>query len=391
MASQILVDDEPSSEVDGVTFSTEPSVIVEDVGNNPIEGDTVTVAIDGSDGTLLGVLTATTDVDGEADFPGLSIVGPVEDYDLSFTDGAAQSFTDSFSLTVGAASQIIVIAEPSSEVDGIAFSTQPEVIVEDVGNNPIDNSTVTVAIDGSDGSLGGPLTATTGVNGEADFTGLSITGPVEDYDLSFTDGAASNTTDSFSLTIGVASQIIVIAEPSSEVDGVTFSTEPSVIVEDVGNNPIEGDTVTVAIDGSDGSLGGPLTATTGVNGEADFTGLSITGPVEAYDLSLTDGAASNTTDDFSLTIGAASQLVFTTQPAGAQPGRRFLNAARGHGRRRRWQYGNERFVNSHVGHHEPDANVGGSGHAFWMQRHGDCGRGDLYRLHDRRGWRGVLP
>ncbi len=68
MASQILVDDEPSSEVDGVTFSTEPSVIVEDVGNNPIEGDTVTVAIDGSDGTLLGVLTATTDVDGEADF-----------------------------------------------------------------------------------------------------------------------------------------------------------------------------------------------------------------------------------------------------------------------------------------------------------------------------------
>jgi len=97
-------------------------------------------------------------------------------------------------------------------------------------------------------------------------------------------------------------------------------------VEDSGGNLVTSNAsaVTLAIASQPGSgatlscTANPVTASAGV---ASFAGCEIVGKAGSYTLKATDGTlTSATTSTFSVTVGAAAKVVFTTQPNGGASG-----------------------------------------------------------------------
>jgi hypothetical protein len=94
----------------------------------------------------------------------------------------------------------------------------------------------------------------------------------------------------------------------------------SVAVEDAAGNLVTTDksTVTLALATGPGTLGGTTTATVS-NSLATFGNLLIQ-KAGTYTLSATDGSLSNATSaSFTISPGAASQLVFSQQPTNVTP------------------------------------------------------------------------
>src|SRR5208283_5221657 len=102
--------------------------------------------------------------------------------------------------------------------------------------------------------------------------------------------------------------------------------QPVVTVEDASGNTVTSSaaSITLAIatqPGSGAALActtNPLAASSGV---ASFAGCKITGKAGSYTLSATSaGLTSATTNSFTITFGAATQLAVTTQPNGGANG-----------------------------------------------------------------------
>ncbi len=281
-ATTVAINTQPTGAVDGVALTGQPVVTVTDTNGDPVDGVLVTATITSGTGTgALASATATTGVNGQATFSGLKVTGTLGTYILTFTSGSAFLAASSFTLTIGAASIVTVSTQPSGAATGTAMSGPPVILVTDVGGNPIDGDLVTATIESGAGSITAGATATTGSNGDATFTGLTITGTAGTYELTFTesDGAASGNSGTFSLATGVATTLTVDTEPTGAVDGVALTGQPVVTVVDAETNPIDGDTVTATITGGtgDGFISAGGTAITGSNGEATFSGLTITG------------------------------------------------------------------------------------------------------------------
>ena len=102
-----------------------------------------------------------------------------------------------------------------------------------------------------------------------------------------------------------------------------------VTVQDAGGNTVAGasNNVTVAIGNnpSGGTLSGTLTAAA-VNGVATFSTLSINRSGTGYTLTgSAAGLTGATSNAFNITVGGASRLAFTTQPANAAGGATMAN------------------------------------------------------------------
>ncbi len=331
-ASQLTITTQPSDSVQsGTTFPRQPAVQLRDASGNPVAqaGVTVTAAIATGGGTLGGTTTATTNASGVATFTNLSITGAVGDRTLSFSAAGLTGATSStVSVTAGAAAQLAVTTQPSATVQsGVAFPQQPVVQLRDAAGNPVAQAgvTVTAAIASGGGTLGGTTTATTDATGAATFTDLSITGTVGDRTLSFSaSGLTGATSNTISVTAGAATQLGITTQPSDSVQsGIAFPRQPVVQLRDASGNPVSqaGVTVTAAIASGAGTLGGTTTATTNASGVATFTDLSITGLVGDRTLSFSaSGLTGATSATVSVTAGAASQLVITTQPSDSVQG-----------------------------------------------------------------------
>ena len=127
-------------------------------------------------------------------------------YTLKATDGSLTSATSaSFSVTVGAAAQLVFTTEPGGGYSGLAWSTQPKVSVEDSGGNVVTTnaSAVTLGIasqPGSGASLSCSANPVTAAKGVASFAGCKITGKAGSYTVKAADGSLTPaTSSSFSL------------------------------------------------------------------------------------------------------------------------------------------------------------------------------------------------
>ena len=167
-----------------------------------------------------------------------------------------------------------------------------------------------------------PKTAAAGV---ATFAGCKITGKAGSYTLSASaTGLSGATSNSFTLTAGPASQLAFSTQPGGGANGATWATQPAVSIEDASGNVTNGGSnITLAIATQPGS-GASLTCSSnpqGANaGVATFTGCQITGKAGTYTLSATGAGFSTTSTPFSITVGAAAQLAFSTQPGGGANG-----------------------------------------------------------------------
>jgi len=235
-------------------------------------------------------------------------------YSLQFTAGALSATSNSFTLTAGTATQLSITTQPPASIgSGQAFA--PVVLVQDASNNPVPGISVTVSFASGTGSFSGTTTRTTDGAGHATFTGLAVNGTAgPGYSLRFAAGALSATSNSFTLTAGAATQLSITTQPPASIgSGQAFA--PLVLVRDAGNNPVPGISVTVSFASGTGSFSGTTTRTTDGAGNATFTGLAVNGTAgPGYSLQFTAGALSATSNSFTLTAGAATQLSITTQP-----------------------------------------------------------------------------
>ena len=327
-ATQLTLTIQPSATAQsGVAFGQQPAVQLRDGFGNPVAqaGVTVTAAIASGGGALGGTATATTDASGVATFTDLSIAGTVGNRTLSFAaTGLTGATSNTIILTAGAPAQLAIVTQPSATAqNGATFDQQPVIQLQDIGGNPVAQAgiTVTVAI-ASGGTLGGTTTAMTDPNGQATFTNLSITGTIGDYTLTFSASGLTNaTSDTIAIIAGAPAQLGIVTQPSATAQaGVAFAQQPVIEVQDASGNAVTqaGMVVTAAIASGGGTLGGILTATTGVSGQATFTDLSIGGTVGDRTLSFASGGLTGATSGtITLTAGPAAALAFSVQPSDA--------------------------------------------------------------------------
>jgi len=337
VASQMAITTQPSTAAQsGVAFAQQPALQLQDASGNAVSqsGIVVTAGIATGGGTLGGTLTATTNGSGVATFTNLAISGTIGDRTLTFTStGLTSATSGTVTISAGAASQLAITTQPSTAAQsGVAFAQQPALQLEDASGNAVSQSgtVVTAAIGTGGGLLGGTLTATTNTNGVATFTNLMITGTVGARTLSFTaTGVTSATSGTVTITAGAATQLAITTQPSTTAQsGVAFGQQPALQLKDASGNAVSqsGTVVTVAIATGGGALGGTLTATTNTSGVATFTNIMITGTIGARTLTFTaTGLTSATSGTVTISAGAASQMVITTQPpTAAQSGVAFI-------------------------------------------------------------------
>ncbi len=233
----------------------------------------------------------------------------------------------------GPASKLVFSSQPGGASGGTAFSTQPVVTVEDAAGDPVttDNSTVTIGITSGTPTSGGPgVLSTCTSTGENDgvftFAGCTINTAGTGYKLTATDGQlASATSAPFAVGTGPPTHIAFTTEPDNAIGGGAFVAQPRLTIEDAGGNTVTTDTHGIALainSGPGGTLSGCSATNTG--GVVSFSGCSIN-TAGTYTLRATDAGdgVTTTSSSFDVGTGVPSQVVFTSEPAGAAGGSAF--------------------------------------------------------------------
>ena len=263
---------------------------------------------------------------GEATFNDISIDKIGSGYTLDATaTGLTMATSASFDITVGAPAQLVYSVEPTNAVSTVAVSPAIKIQVQDAGGNLVTTATdsITLAINNNPGSgtLSGTFTVAA-VSGEATFNDISIDKIGSGYTLDATaSGLSTATSASFDITLGAAAQLVYSVGPTNAVSTVAISPAIKVQVQDAGGNlvPTATDSITLAINNnpSSGTLSGTLTVSA-VSGEATFNDISIDKIGIGYTLDATaSGLTTPTSASFDITVGSATQLVYSVEPTNA--------------------------------------------------------------------------
>ena len=334
---------------EGTPFTKSPIVKVEDGSGNTLTGDTGSVTLQIASGPAGGVLSCSNPgfptiaaVAGVATFTNCQITGTAAagTYTLIATrTGITQTPASSaIVINVGAATKLAFSTQPVGNVlEDTDFSTSPVVAVQDAYGNVVTSDTGNVTLAISNGPVGGSLSCTNpafptaaAVGGFATFTGCQISGSeaAGTYTLAATRSGLTSTGDSAGVVINVdaPSQLVFTAQPAGGVgEGVAFGTSPVVAVQDPDGNLVTSDVGVVTLAIATGPGAGVLSCSSGttvaaVAGVATFTGCQITGTAAAgtYTLVATRSGLPSTgsSNNVVITVGAATRLAFTTQPAG---------------------------------------------------------------------------
>ncbi len=228
--------------------------------------------------------------------------------------------------------KLIFITQPvSGSVDSI-LNPQPVVEIQDGGGIPIttdpnDSVTETVSLAFTVGTneegavLNGTSTRSIDWStGRATFSDLTID-LIGSYQLNASTNTVPSTVDSsiFSVTAGAPAQLIYSVEPTS-VESTT-SISPAIQVQDAFGNLVTTATDSVILTINDnpggGSLWGTLTIAA-VSGVATFSDISIDKAGSGYTLDATStGLTTATSAGFNITVGPATQLVYSVEPTNA--------------------------------------------------------------------------
>jgi len=301
-------------------------VKIEDQFGNVVTSDNSDVTLfveSGPGGASIGGTLTVAAVNGIATFSGLTI-NTAGSYLLSADDGElAAGSSNNFVIQAGSASTLVIAEEPTSVTAGTAVG--PIVVaIEDGFGNIITANNSTIELMVQTGPSASPLFAAAS-NGTASFTeNLNTAGT---YKLRAIDGTLHQAaTPKFTVSPGSPTQLVFVSQPSSATAGVAFSPDISVDVEDSYDNIVTNYTAKIAVATATGP--GAISGTStlhAVNGVATFPGLFLT-TAGTYTLSATHtGLTTATSAPITVNPGAASQLVFTGQPANVTAGTRFLS------------------------------------------------------------------
>ena len=319
-ATHLAFTTQPSTVGSGALFS--PSVVakVEDAGGNVVATSTALVALTlgGGAGTLAN--SSMNAASGVAAFSGLTVSAQAASgYTLTAASAGLTSATSTaFNVVIGAATMLVFTTQPSAVGSGAAFSPVVVVKVEDSGSNVVTGSSASVTLSLSSGAGALANASVSAASGVATFTGLTVTALAAN-DFIFTaasSGLTSAASSAFAVTVGAAAKLVFTSAPSDVASGAAFSPLVAVSVEDTGNNIVSSSTASIALTlgGGTGSLAN--SSMNAVNGVATFSALTVSAlAASGYTLTAASaGLSPMTSGAFSVTVGAATQLAFTTQP-----------------------------------------------------------------------------
>ncbi|GAA0999653.1 hypothetical protein GCM10009563_25850 [Subtercola frigoramans] len=312
----------PGNTARNAAFASQPTVAVVDAGGNTVTTSSLPITLSIAGATVTCTNNPRNTVAGVATFAGCRI-NQAGSYVLTATSGTMSGVSPSFFI-VSTASKLAFVTPPSSSTSGAAFASQPVVAIQDgngnttSGTNPV-SPTITTPAGATLSCTSNPKSA---VSGAATFGGCAI-GKAGTYTLTATSsGLASATSASFTISTGPASRLSFASSPSNSVSSAAFSTQPTVAVIDAfGNITASTAPVTVVITTpASATLTCTTNPKTSVAGLAAFSGCRID-RAGRYTLTATsNGLASAVSSSFSITAGAATQLVFTTSPVGSTHG-----------------------------------------------------------------------
>ena len=336
-ASRLDVTEQPSGASGGTAFGSQPAIAVDDGDGNVVTADTSTVTLaitagtptSGGPGTLSGCTSSESL--GVVAFAGCQITTAGSGYELTATDGSLTAATTaSFAVAVGPAAQLAFRTQPGGATGGTAFTTQPQVAVEDAGGNVVgsDASTVALSIASSTPSAGGPgalsRCSSSETAGVVAFAGCAITTAGTGYRLTATDGAlAAATSAAFNVVAGPATQLAFGLTPGASTSGTAFAVQPQVRLLDAGGNVASGSSgsITLAVATGTGTLACTSNPVATSSGVATFAGCKITlGTDGSFSLRASATGYDSTTSVTFTVYGAATKLVFTTQPTSSTGG-----------------------------------------------------------------------
>src|SRR5438034_1168687 len=224
-----------------------------------------------------------------------------------------------------APTQLAFLQQPENLLAGHQFSQAVKVRADDAHGNKVASFTgnVTVALANNPG--GATLSGTTtvaAVDGIATFSDLSLDKTGVGYTLtaSASGGAlVAPTSAAFDVAPGPATQLEFTVEPTTATAGTALAPSLRVTALDAAENlvPTFTGNVTVAFGGTsgEGSTLGGTTTVAAVNGVATFGDLTVNQTGTGYWLTASaTGLARAASSAFDVTAGAATQLVFSTEP-----------------------------------------------------------------------------
>src|SRR2546430_3713208 len=155
--------------------------IVRDQFGNPVAGVGVTFAPGTGGGSVSPTSPVTTGADGVAAVTSWTLGTVAGPNTLTAASGtlAGSPITFSATATAGNATRLAIVTPPSASAQsGVPLLQQPVIQLQDGSGNPVGQANVAVGvkIQSGGGTLGGTTSATTGADGQAGVTHLSIAG-----------------------------------------------------------------------------------------------------------------------------------------------------------------------------------------------------------------------
>jgi adhesin/invasin len=305
--------------------SPAPSVVVKDAAGNGVPGITVTFEVN-RDATV-SPETVTTDGNGVAQVTSWTL-GIMASGQYTLTARVEGSALPAVRFTAtaraGAAGRLAIATQPSSPTqNGAPFSQQPVIQVTDQDGNPAPQPNVMITATVSSGANGDlqNATANTDVSGKATFSGLTLTGTVGNYTISFSaEGLTGVTSNPIMLTVGAPAKLAVaVAPPTDARSRAVLLPQPVIQVQDAGGNAVAQADIAIAASVAEGTVSGTSTATTGADGRATFSGLAISGSPGLRTLTFSSGQLQAVAATVTLPPVSSIQLQ-TPAPATAQVG-----------------------------------------------------------------------
>ena len=279
-----------------------------------------------------GAFATATLVTSFATTPPQPIKAAFTSGDLNYSNCTVASTTCSLtplaltvSGTVGTATKLVFVAQPSNVPVGVSITPGVQVAVEDVNGNVVAGATNSVTISTTPGSagIGGTVTGTP-VKGIVTFSNLTFSAAGIGYTLN---ASATGLTLAVSTAFNVilpANKLAFLGQPTSTNTGASIVPSVQVAVEDTNGSVVPGatNTITIAIGNnpSAGILGGTATATP-VNGVATFPNLTISAGGKGYTLTASSAGLTGATSAPFNVLSTATTLAFITQPSNTVVGK----------------------------------------------------------------------
>jgi hypothetical protein len=245
--------------------------------------------------------------------------------------GGGDPVTFSATPRAGAAGKLEVTVQPSPTAQsGAAFGRQPAIQVTDEVGNPADQPGVAILATLSSGPAGTlqRASATTNSSGLATFSGLSVTGLVGEYRLSFSAAAlAGVASDPISVAAGPPSQLALTASPSPDARSrAPLSPQPSVQLQDASGNPVAnpGVQIQASIASGEGALVGQTTVSTNDQGRAEYADLAIAGVPGARTLRFASTDPASDVVSGTITLPSVAAISNPTPPGPVVVGTRLV-------------------------------------------------------------------